>query len=75
MAEQPARTRQVAERPDRAIEQAGLTIVAASTSKEAVLFGGREVAFFFVENVGLIEIIRGAAAERGDALAELGDGT
>ena len=67
-----------AESPERAvtaIEQAGLTIVAASTSKEAVLFGGREVAFFFVENVGLIEIIRDAAAERGDAPAELGDGT
>jgi hypothetical protein len=55
-----------AESPERAvtaIEQAGLNIVAASIPKEAVLFGGREVSFFFVDNVGLIEIIRGHPTE------------
>ena len=67
-----------AESPERAvtaIERAGLNIVAASTSKEAVLFGGREVSFFFVENVGLIEIIRGDPTEWGDEPAEPGDVT
>jgi hypothetical protein len=49
--------------------------VAASISKEAVLFGGREVSFFFVENVGLIEIIRGDPTEWGDEPAEPGDVT
>jgi hypothetical protein len=55
-----------ADDPDEAvaaIEEAGLNIVAAGPAKAAVLFGGREVAFFYVENVGLIEIIRGNPAE------------
>jgi hypothetical protein len=67
-----------AESPERAvtaIAQAGLNIVAASMPKEAVLFGGQEVSFFFVENVGLIEIIRGNPAERHRELAEPGDVT
>lgn len=46
-----------------AIEEAGLNVVAASIPKEAALFSGREVSFFFVENVGLIEIIRGDPTE------------
>jgi hypothetical protein len=58
-----------------AIEQAGLNIVAASTPKEAALFGGREVAFFFVENVGLIEIIRGNPTEIGGEPVAPGGGT
>jgi hypothetical protein len=58
-----------------AIERAGLNIVAASTPKEAALFGGREVSFFFVENVGLIEIIRGNPSEMGGQPAAPGDGT
>jgi hypothetical protein len=67
-----------AESPERAvtaIAQAGLSIVAASISKEAVLFGGREVSFFFVENVGLIEIIRGDPAEWRNEPTEPGDVT
>jgi hypothetical protein len=58
-----------AEAPEAAVaamEQAGLNVAPASAAKEAVLFGGREVAFFLVENVGLIEIIRGNPAERSD---------
>jgi hypothetical protein len=50
----------VAEDPEQAvaaIERAGLNVVSASVPKAAVLFGGREVSFFFIENVGLIEII------------------
>jgi hypothetical protein len=58
-----------------AIEQAGLNIVAAGTPKEAALFGGREVAFFFVENVGLIEIIRGNPTEIGGEPVAPGGGT
>ena len=59
--------------PDKAvaaIEEAGLNIVAASPAKAAVLFDGREVAFFYVANFGLIEIIRGnpAAAQVIEAL-------
>ena len=64
-----------AESPERAvtaIEQAGLNIVAASTPKKAALFGGREVSFFFVQNVGLIEIIRGNRAEWRGERAEPG---
>ena len=67
-----------AEHPERAvaaIEQAGLSIVAASTPKEAVLFGGREVSFFFIENVGLIEIIRGNPSEMDGEPAAQGGGT
>jgi hypothetical protein len=45
-----------------AIEAAGLNVVAASLPKAAVVFGGREVSFFYVENFGLIEIIRGNPA-------------
>ena len=55
-----------ADDPDKAvaaIEEAGLNIVAAGPAKPAILFGGREVAFFYVENLGLIEIIRGNLAE------------
>jgi hypothetical protein len=62
------------ERAVAAIAQTGLNIVAASIPKEAVLFGGREVSFFFVENVGLIEIIRGDLAACRDELTEQGDG-
>lgn len=65
-----------ADDPDEAvasIEEAGLNIVAAGPAKPAVLFGGHEVAFFYIENLGLIEIIRGnptesAAASVTDAL-------
>ncbi len=63
------------ERAVTAIEQAGLNIVPASITVEAVLFGGREVSFFFVENVGLIEIIRGDPTEWRDEPAEPGDVT
>jgi catechol 2,3-dioxygenase-like lactoylglutathione lyase family enzyme len=55
-----------ADDPDEAvaaIEASGLNIVAAGPAKAAVLFGGREVAFFYVENFGLIEIIRGNPTE------------
>ena len=63
------------ERAVAAIEQTGLNVVAASPVKTAVLLGGREVSFFFVENVGLIEIIRGNSAEWRGELAEQGDVT
>ena len=67
-----------AESPNRAVaamEQAGLSIVAAGTPKEAVLFGGGEVSFFFVENVGLIEIIRGNPTEIRGETAKPGGAT
>jgi hypothetical protein len=67
-----------AESPERAvtaIEQAGLSIAPAGISKEAVLFGGRQVSFFFVENVGLIEIIRGNPIEADGRPAEPGGST
>jgi hypothetical protein len=42
-----------------AMEQMGLNVLPVGPPKPAILFGGLEVSFFVVENVGLIEIIRG----------------
>jgi Glyoxalase/Bleomycin resistance protein/Dioxygenase superfamily len=52
----------VAIAPKRAIaamEEDGLNVTAIGEPKPAVLFGGQQISFFNIENIGLIELIHG----------------
>jgi methylmalonyl-CoA/ethylmalonyl-CoA epimerase len=42
-----------------AIEQEGFNVTVISEAKPAVLFGGREVSFYSVDGIGVIELIEG----------------
>jgi methylmalonyl-CoA/ethylmalonyl-CoA epimerase len=41
------------------IEQEGFNVTVISEAKPAVLFGGREVSFYSVDGIGVIELIEG----------------
>jgi hypothetical protein len=54
-----------AEQAIAAIEDHGFNVVAIGEPKPAVLFGGQQVSFYNVDNIGLIEIIHGESRVTG----------